>query len=61
MFIVASMVADAFFCDSQAYIKANYKPSVNHMFTAVNLSAFIISLTFSLVSGQLFTGVKFIL
>ena len=61
MFVITSMVADAFFCDSQAYIKATYKPSVNHMFTAVNLCAFIFSLGYSLVTGYLFTGVKFLI
>ena len=60
MFVLTAMVADAFFCDTQAYIKSNYKPSVNHMFTSPNFYAFVFSLGYSVVTGSFFTGLKFI-
>jgi hypothetical protein len=60
MLVLAAMVADAFFCDTQAYIKSNFKPTVNHMFTTTNFYAFIFSLTYSLTTGCFFIGVKFL-
>ncbi len=59
--VMTAMVADAFFCDAQAYIKASYRPTANQMFTAVNLCACLLSLGFSLMTGQLFAGMRFIM
>jgi len=60
MFVMSSMVADAFFCDTQAYIKSTYHPTMNHMFTSTNLCAFIISLLYSCLTHSFLPGLRFI-
>lgn len=54
------MIADALFSDSQAYAKANFHPSANHLFTSANFLTFLYVLLFSLVEGQLFNQFAFV-
>ena len=54
------MVADALFCDSQAYTKATFKPSANHLFTSANFYGFIISALYALATSSFLPGLKFI-
>ena len=58
--LLISMVADALFCDSQAYSKSVYKPSANHLFTTANFFAFIFSVGYALATDSFFPGLKFI-
>jgi hypothetical protein len=59
--IFVSMLAEAMFCDSQAYCKAAYKPSANHFFKSANFCSFLFSITGSLITGTLFPGIQFVL
>lgn len=58
-FLLISVVSDALFSDSQAYAKANYKPTANHLFTSANLFAFIFVLAYAVLSGEIFKQLKF--
>jgi hypothetical protein len=58
--LLISMVTNALFCDSQAYTKATFKPSANHLFTIANLFGFIISASYALATSSFFPGLKFI-
>jgi hypothetical protein len=55
------MVADALFCDSQAYNKSVFKPSANHLFTSANFYAFLLIAAYSIMNGTFFPGLQFIL
>ena len=44
-----SVVVDALFSDSQAYSKATFKPTANHLFTTTNFYSFLICAVFSLL------------
>ncbi len=54
------MVADALFCDSQAYSKSKFKPTANHLFTSANFWAFIMIAGYGIFAGSFFPGLKFI-
>ena len=57
-----SVVADALFSDSQAYSKATFKPTANHLFTWTNLFAFFFCLLFSaVVEGSLLPSIRFVI
>jgi len=55
-----SMVADALFCDSQAYSKSVFNPTANHLFTSANFYAFLLIAGYSIVNGTFFPGLQFI-
>ena len=59
--IFVSMLAEAMFCDNQAYCKAVYKPTANQFFKSANFCSFIFSIMGSLITGTLFPGIQFIL
>lgn len=52
--MTVSVICDAFFSDSQAYSKANFKPTANQLFTTTNLYTFFFSLFYSIVVDQSF-------
>ena len=54
------MVADALFCDSQAYSKSVFKPTANHLFTSANFWAFIMIAGYSLIAGNFLPSLTFI-
>ena len=55
------MVADALFSDSQAYSKAMFRPSANHLFTWTNFFAFLLCLFFSgVIEGSLVPSLQFL-
>lgn len=51
IFMTISIFADAFFTDSQAYAKVNFKPTANHLFTSANFFGFLFVLIFSIIKG----------
>lgn len=59
--LLISMVADALFCDNQAYSKSVFKPSANHLFTSANFYAFLLTALYAIATGSFFPGLKFIL
>lgn len=59
--LLISMIADAFFCDTQAYCKSVFKPSANHLFTSANFYAFLLSAVYAIATGSFLSGLKFIL
>ena len=56
-----SVVADALFSDSQAYSKANFKPTATQLFTVSNLFAFFFCSVFALYDGSFFPSIQFLL
>ncbi len=54
------MIADAMFCDSQAYTKAVFKPTANHLFTTANFYAFIITILYSIFTSTFIPSIQFI-
>lgn len=54
-----SITADALFSDSQAYSKAYFKPSSNHLFTCTSFFAFVYVFVFSFLSGEGIAQLKF--
>lgn len=61
LLLLLSMVADALFCDSQAYNKSVFKPSANHLFTSANFFSFLLIAAYSLATGTFVPGLQFIL
>ena len=59
LFMLISVVSDAMFSDSQAYSKANFHPTANHLFTSANLFAFIFVLGSALLTGDFFKSIRF--
>ena len=57
--VLVAIVCDALFSDSQAYCKANFKPSPNQLFLAANLYGFLLIFTWALLSGELKASVRF--
>ncbi len=55
------MLAEALFCDNQAYNKATYKPTANQFFKSANFYSFFFSITFSIISGTFLPGIKFMI
>lgn len=55
-----SVVCDAFFSDSQAYNKGQYKPTANQLFTTTNFFAFIIIFFVSFIDQSFFPFFDFI-
>lgn len=53
LLLVASLIGDGFLPDLQAEIKSEYKPSVMEMYLQINKYTFLVSMTFSLVTGKL--------
>lgn len=53
------MICDALFSDSQAYAKANFKPTANQLFTTSNMYAFIFIFLFSLAEQSLLPAIQF--
>jgi hypothetical protein len=51
------MVADALFCDSQAYSKSVFKPTANHLFKSANFYGFIVSVIYALATESFFPGI----
>ena len=49
-----SVITEAMFSDSQAYNKLTYKPTINHLITAVSASSFFLSITVLIVKNELF-------
>jgi len=60
LFLGASVLLDALFTDSQAYSKANFKPTANHLFTITNFYAFLFSLAVAFFTGKLGESVSFL-
>lgn len=54
-----SIFADAFFTDSQAYSKVNFKPTANHLFTSANFFGFLFVLIFSILKGEADNQLRF--
>jgi UDP-galactose transporter B1 len=61
LLLLLSMFADAFLCDNQAYNKAVFKPSVNHLFVSTNFWAFLLIAGYAIATGSFFPGLQFIL
>ena len=61
LLIGVSVVTEALFGDSQAYAKATYKPSSNHMMFSVNLTTFFLNIAILVVSGTWAPSVEFCL
>lgn len=59
--ILVSIVADAFFSDSQAYSKVTFKPTANHLFTAANLFAFFFVFSIAVVTGEFIPSMVFLI
>ena len=53
------VLADALFSDSQAYAKATFNPTANHLFTSANFLAFIFILIFSIFIGEADDQIEF--
>ena len=60
MLLLVSVICDSVFADSQAYTKAKYSPSSNHLYTCANFFGFVFSLLFSLVSGTFLPSLDFV-
>jgi len=58
---LVSIVADAFFSDSQAYSKVTFKPTANHLFTAANKFAFLFVFINAAIQGELVPSIKFLI
>lgn len=50
--MATSVICDALFSDSQAFSKATFKPTANHLFTVTNFYAFVFICLFSIVGDQ---------
>ena len=61
LLLLLAVISDAFFSDSQAYCKANFKPTSNQLFLASNLYGFALIFIFALISGELRPSVLFCL
>jgi hypothetical protein len=59
--LLISMIADALFCDTQAYSKSVFHPTANHLFTSANFFAFLFMAGYAIVTGTFFSGLQFIL
>ncbi len=59
LLLLVSITAEAFFSDSQAYIKIAYKPTINHLMTAVNTVTFVLCLTRLIVGNQIASSIRF--
>ena len=59
LFLLISVVSDALLSDSQAYAKANYQPTSNHLFTSANFYAFVFVLAYSAVTGEVSQQLRF--
>lgn len=59
--VAISIIADALFSDSQAFSKANFQPSSNHLFISASWFTFIFVFAFSLLKGELFDQIDFCL
>lgn len=53
MLLAASVIADGFFLDSQAYSKKIYKPTSNELFTYTNGIACLLSIIYAATTGEL--------
>ena len=54
--LAISVIAEALFSDSQAYNKITYKPTMDHMLFAVNLTGVFFSISTLLIKSQLVTS-----
>lgn len=61
LLLLVAIVCDALFSDSQAYCKANFKPTPNQLFLASNLYSFALIFCFSLMIGELQPSLLFCL
>jgi drug/metabolite transporter (DMT)-like permease len=59
LLLLVAVICDALFSDTQAYCKANFKPTPNHLFLASNLYGFALIFIFSIISGELKTSLHF--
>ena len=57
--MVISVTSDALFSDSQAYSKANFKPTANHLFTSANFFTFVLVFSLCLLQGEAADQVTF--
>lgn len=59
--LAISVIAEALFSDSQAYNKITYKPTMDHMLFAVNITGVFFSITTLLMKNQLLNSFQFCL
>ena len=57
--MMISVVSDAMFSDSQAYSKANFKPTANHLFTCANFFGFVFVLSSGIFTGEVYKQLRF--
>lgn len=58
--LVVSILCDALFSDSQAYSKANFKPSANQLFTTANFFTFVFTFFYSIaIDGSIIPSMLF--
>lgn len=57
--MLVSVAADALFSDSQAYSKASFKPTANHLFTSANFFTFLFVLVSCIITGEFFQQLAF--
>jgi len=58
--LLVSIICDSVFADNQAYAKAKFSPSSNHLYTSANFFGFVFSLLFSIVSATLIPSIDFV-
>ena len=61
LLIGISVVTEALFGDSQAYVKANYKPTSSNLMLSVNLTTFFFNIAILLLSSNLLPSIEFCL
>jgi hypothetical protein len=61
LLLLVSITAEAFFGDSQAYIKITYKPTINQLMASVNMVTFLFCFTRMIISNELGDALKFCL
>lgn len=48
-----SLVVDAFFSDSQAYVKATFKPTANHLLVSTSIYSFLFVFIGNVLTGEI--------
>ena len=56
-----SVVVDALFSDSQAYSKAEFKPTANQLFTVTNFYSFLFCILVALIQQSFIPSIKFLI